>query len=108
MSTTLEMLGLAIEKNPVDFAAAADQLLRAKAVDALEARKIELAQSIYGMAEDEVEDDDTVDMEFDSSEDETDDADDAEDLDIDLEDFDLEDLDLDIDLEDINDDGQDA
>jgi hypothetical protein len=108
MSTTLEMLGLAIDKNPVDFAAVADQLLRAKSVDALEARKIELAQSIYGMAEDEVEDDDAVDTEFDSPEDESDETDDAEDLDIDLEDFDLEDLDLDIDLEDIDDDGQDA
>jgi len=86
MPDTTDLLGLAIDKNPVDFASAFDTILRDKAITALENKKIELAQSIYGDPEDT---DDTVDI------DDVDfDDDDLDDLDLDLDDLDLDDLDL--------------
>ncbi|NDB84127.1 MAG: hypothetical protein EB127_15625 [Alphaproteobacteria bacterium] len=86
MPDTTDLLGLAIDKNPVDFASAFDAILRDKAITALENKKIELAQSIYGDPEDT---DDTVDI------DDVDfDDDDLDDLDLDLDDLDLDDLDL--------------
>lgn len=88
MPDTTDLLGLAIDKNPVDFADAFDAILRDKAMEALENKKIELAQSIYGDAEDT----DTDDVDF-----ETDFDDDLEDLDLDLDDLDLDGLDLDSD-----------
>jgi ribonuclease E len=104
MPTTTDLIGLAIDKNPVEFASAFDDILRQKQESALEAHKIELAKTIYG---DEPEDEDEVDFGDDSNEsdDDTGDDDDLE-LDIDLDDLDLDDLDLD--LEDITDDNEDA
>jgi len=94
MPTTNDLIGLAIDKNPVDFADAFNNLMMQKAVDAVELRSIELAQSVYGSEagpeEDEFEDFDTTEG-------------DDEDVDMDVE-FD-DDLDLDdLDLEDFTDD----
>lgn len=92
MPDTTDLLGLAIDKNPVDFADAFNAIIRDKAITALENKKIELARGIYGEPEDsddiDFDDDDIDDVEFD---------DDSEDLDLDLDDLDLDDLDLDLD-----------
>ena len=100
MPTTTDLLGLAIDKNPVDFADQFNQIMMQKAADAIENKRVELAQSLY--ADDNNEEDfgdDYIDAEMD---------DDFEDDDMDL---DLDDLDLDlddIDLEGIIDDSEDA
>ncbi len=104
MPTTTDLIGLAIEKNPVEFASAIDDILRQKQEAALEATKIELAKSVYGN-EDPIEDEDEIDFD---SDDTADDITYDDDLDIDLEDLDLDELDLDLDLEDIGDDNEDA
>lgn len=101
MPTTTDLLGLAIDKNPVDFADQFNQIMMAKAADAVEAKRIELAQSLYGDQASE-EDFDDVDLAADMDDD---DFADDDDLDLDLDDLDL-DLD-DLDLEGIIDD-QDA
>ena len=101
MPTTTDLIGLAIDKNPVDFAAAFDDIVREKASAALEAHKIELAQSVYGS--NEVESDDEDDVDFDDIDLEDDSDEDIEDLDLDLDDLDLDDLDLDLDLGDTED-----
>ena len=81
MPDTTDLIGLAIDKNPVDFADTLDTLLRQKAVDALADKKVEIAQSIY----DETPEEDTND-----------------DDDIDISDLDLDDIDLDLDDLDLN------
>jgi len=101
-----DLIGLALDKNPVDFTAAVDEILRSKAMDALEAKKIELAQSIYGTPEDDDTFEDEVQAYDDEDEnfdiDDIDDLDDEEiDFDIDLDDIDLDDLE-DIDTDDDN------
>jgi hypothetical protein len=107
MADTTDLLGLAIEKNPVDFADTLNQMLQQKAQSAVEAHRVTLAQSIYG-EEDTTDDvEDAEEDEFEFSEDELDDLGDEEDLDLDLEDLDLDDLDLDDDYED-NTDAEDA
>lgn len=106
MADTTDLLGFAIEKNPVDFADTLNQMLQQKAQDAIEAHRVTIAQSIHG-GEDAPEDD-ISDDEFDFSEDELDDLGDEDDIDLDLEDLDLEDLDLDDDNEDFTDDQEDA
>lgn len=83
MTDTTNLIGLAINKNPVDFADTLDTLLRQKAVDVIANKKIELAQGIYdeGQPEDtDVDDDSDVDI---------DDLD-LDDIDLDLDDLDLE------------------
>lgn len=109
MTDVADLIGFAIDKNPVDFASSFEQIVREKAVAAIENKKIELAQSLYGGEETdfEDEDDDIEDIDDDADEDD-DDSDDLEidDDDLDLDDLDLDDLDLD-DLEDASDD-QDA
>jgi hypothetical protein len=109
MPTTTDLIGLAIDKNPVDFASTFAEIIQQKQADALEAKKIELAQSVYGSPEDTDSDDD---VDFDEDDFDTEDGDydaDDEDLeDLDLDDLDLDLDDLDLDLEDITDDGQDA
>lgn len=106
MPTTTDLIGLAIDQKPVDFAAAFDEILQQKAADALEAHKVELANSIYGGPETSDDDDIGDEDDFDFSEDEFDDDEDAgdDDLDLDLDDLDLDLDDLDLDLEDITDD----
>jgi hypothetical protein len=88
MPTTTDLLGLAIDKSPVDFADQFNQIMMAKAADAVEAKRIELAQGLYG---DEVEDEDFDEADMaDDMDDDIDDDIDLEDLDIDLDDLDLE------------------
>lgn len=105
MPTTTDLIGLALDKNPVEFATAFDDLLRQKQEAALEARKEEIAKGLYG---DAVEDEDDFDLsdDVDFEADETDEGDD--DLDIDLDDLELDLDELDLDLEDITNDDQDA
>jgi len=111
MPTTTDLIGLAIDKNPVDFASTFAEIVQQKQEEALAAKKIELAQSVYGSQEDTDADDD---FDFDEDDFDTEDGDYEDDAgDEDLEDLDLDDLDLDLDdldldLEDITDDGQDA
>lgn len=90
MPTTTDLLGLAIDKNPVDFADTFNQIMMQKAHDAIESKRIEVAQNVYGEEPDL--DDDAVD--FDDDDINLDDEDeldlDLDDLDIDLDDLDLE------------------
>ena len=64
MPTTTDLLGLAIDKNPVDFADTFNQIMMQKAHDALENKRVELAQSIYGEQDSDL-DDDAVDFDDD-------------------------------------------
>jgi ribonuclease E len=98
MADTTDLLGFAIEKNPVDFADTLNQMLQQKAHDAIEAHRVTIAQAIHGG--EDTPDDDIGDDEFDFSDDELEDLGDDEDLDLDLEDLDLDDLDLDYENED--------
>jgi hypothetical protein len=104
MPTTADLIGLAIDKNPVDFASTFDEIIRQKQEAALEAKKIEMAQNIYGEPEDDLDDDD---FDFESDDEDFDDGD-VDDEDLDLDDLDLDLDDLDLDLEDIADDNEDA
>lgn len=102
MPETTDLLGFAIDKNPVDFADAFNQLVQQKSMAALENKRIELAQSIYGSPEDEDVGED--EFEFDEDDVEDVDADEEEFADDDLEDIDFDDLDLDdIDLDNLDD-----
>lgn len=103
MPTTTDLIGLAIDKNPVDFADTFNQIIMQKATDALEARKVEMANAVYG-AEETAED---PEDDFEDYEEIEDDSEDQEDFDDD-DDLDIEDLDLDdLDLEDTADDQED-
>jgi hypothetical protein len=96
MPDTTDLLGLAIDKNPVDFADMFNQIVRQKAVDALENKRIELAQSIYTGPEDDVDfDEDDFDG-FDDDDDDDDDEDSEDLVDLDSLDIDLEDLELEL------------
>lgn len=100
MPDVTDLLGFAIDKNPTEFASAVDDILRSKAAVALENKKTELAQSVYGSDDDS----DEVDFESDDEDFDLDDDFDDEDLDIDLDDLDLDDLDLDdLDGDDLDD-----
>lgn len=105
MPTTADLIGLAIDKNPVDFASTFDEIIKQKQEAALEAKKIEMAQNIYGEPEDDLDEDD---FDFESDDEDFDDAGDDVDDDLDLDDLDLDLDDLDLDLEDIADDNEDA
>ena len=100
MPTTTDLLGLAIDKNPVDFADRFNQIMMQKAADAIDNKRVELAQSMYA---DDNNEEDFGDDELDA---EMDDDFEDDDMDLDLDDLDL-DLD-DIDLEGIIDDSEDA
>ena len=107
MADTTDLLGFAVEKNPVDFADAFNQLMQQKAQDAVENHRVTLAQAIYGEFEEPEDAEDDVDVDdddddFDYSDDELDDELDDDLDDLDLDDLDLDDLDLD-DNEDITD-----
>lgn len=90
MPTPADLLALALDKNPVDFASTFDEIIREKTVDAIAAKKLEIAQSIYGDDSSDVDDED-VDVDDESIDD---------DLGIDLDDIDLDLDDLDLELED--------
>jgi len=91
MPTTNDLIGLAIDKNPVDFADTFNNLMMQKAVDAVELRSIELAQSVYGSEagpeEDEFEDYETAEGDDDGADLEVEFDDDLDLDDLDLEDF---------------------
>lgn len=110
MPEVADLIALAVDKNPVDFADTFNDIIRDKAMTALENKRIEIAQSIYGDPEDSTvddNDDDVGDDEFDSDEELDADVDD-EDIDWDdedLDDLDIDDIDLDdLDLDDLEDD----
>lgn len=100
MTDVTDLLGFAIDKNPTDFASKFDELVREKAAIALENKKNEMAQSIYGASEDE----DLDEVDLDAEDSDTDDDFEDDDFDIDLDDLDLDDLDLDdLDGDDLDD-----
>lgn len=81
MPNTIDLIGQALEKNPVDFADTFSQLISQKAADAVAEKKVELAQSIYGDPETDTADDDSDDIDFDIDFDDLDDLDYGEDSD---------------------------
>ena len=87
MADTNDLLNYALDKNPVEFANTFDAILRQKAVQAIEDRRIEIAQSIYAPEEEQ-----QFEPEYTE--------DDLDELDVDVEDF--EDIDLD-DIDDLDD-----
>lgn len=103
MTDVADLIGFAIDKNPVDFAGAFETIVREKAAAAIENHKIELAQSLYGGEEPDVDDADDEDLDDFDADEEADDDIEIDDDDLDLDDLDLDDLDLD-DLEDTSDD----
>lgn len=103
MTDVADLLGFAIDKNPVDFADAFNQIVREKSMAAIENHKVELAQSLYGGDEPETDDVDDDDLDYDDEGDTDDDDVEIDDDDLDLDDLDLDDLDLE-DLEDASDD----
>ena len=80
MSDVNNLLNLAIDSNPVSFADQLNDILQAKAVEAIEAKRIEVAKAMYSGPND---DDDDLSLD-----------DDDDDNDLDLDDLDLDDLDL--------------
>jgi hypothetical protein len=101
-----DLLQFAIDKAPTDFADKFNELVSDRIASALEDKKIEFAQAIYGEPTEDTDeepldadsDEDDVGEDDDDVEDEDEDADeDDDDLDIDLDDLDidLDDLDLD-------------
>jgi hypothetical protein len=91
MPTTTELLGLAVDKNPVDFADTFNNIMMQKAAEAIDAKQVEMAQSLYGdqvePEEDEFEDFDVDDVDNEDASDE-----DFDDIDLDLDDLDIEDF----------------
>ena len=88
MSDVSDLLAHAVNKSPVEFTNAFNDLMQQKAQDAIAAHRVTLAQSIYNAADDTPDDEDDLD--------DTEDYSDDDDLDLDdLEDIDLDDLDLD-------------
>ena len=103
MPDVTDLIGLSIDKNPVEFASTFDDIIRQKAAVALENKKTELAKSIYGEENPDLDADDDDSVDVDTASDSEEDFDDIElddvDFDDDLEDLNLDDLDLDIDLD---------
>lgn len=90
-----DVVGFAASRQPADFQQAVNDVLQAKAVEAIESMKQGVAQSMFG-SDDE---DDDIDWDSDDEDIEVDEEDDDWDSD-----EDLDDLDLDIDLEGLEDD----
>lgn len=83
MPNVTDLLGLAIDSNPVDFADTLNGILQDKAMEAIANKRIEVAQGTYDGPDDEYDlplPEDDVDLDID---------------DLDLDDLGLEDLDLD-------------
>lgn len=74
MAEIADLINFALEKNPVEFAEAFNSIVQARAVDAIEARKIEMASSLYSEAdESEYEallNDDEVELDLEGEDDE--------------------------------------
>lgn len=90
MADVKDLLGLAIDSNPVDFTDTLNDILQDKALQAIEAKRVEVAQSMYDGPDESQEDEYDVPLPED-----------------DVDDLDLDDLDLDdLDLEDLDNDGE--
>ena len=94
MDEILNLMSAAIEKKPTEFQNQLEQILYNKATAAVEAKRVEIAQSLYGESTDEEEEDFEDLEEEDEDLEESLDEEDPEEEDLDL-DFDLDDLDLD-------------
>lgn len=81
-----DLVKYANENQPIDFATSLDKLLSQRAIDALAAKKQELAQSMFNGPTDETEDDEEYD------EDELQQA--LDDMNIDVEELDAEEIEL--------------
>jgi hypothetical protein len=81
-----DLVKYANENQPIDFAASLDKLLSQRAIDALAAKKQEVAQRMFNGPADESEDDEEYD------EDELQQA--LDDMDIDVEELDTEEIEL--------------
>lgn len=93
MADVKDLLGLAIDSNPVSFADMLNNILQDKAMEALSLRRVEVAQSMYDGPDETQEDEYDIPL---SDRDE-----------IDVDDLDLDDLNLDdLDLEDLDNDGE--
>ncbi len=103
MSDINDLVGFAINKNPVDFADAFNSIVQQKAAAALEAHRVEMAQSMYASAEENEDPDDVGEDEFEFTDDDFEDMDDVDLDDLDLDDLDLDLDDIDLDLEGITD-----
>ena len=94
-----DLLQFAIDKAPTDFADKFNELVSDRIASALEDKKIEFAQAIYGEPTDET---DEEPLDADSDEDEDDVGEDDDDVEDEDEDTDEDDDDLDIDLDDLD------
>jgi len=81
-----DLVKYANENQPIDFAASLDKLLSQRAIDALAAKKQEVAQRMFNGPADETEDDEEYD------EDELQQA--LDDMNIDVEELDAEEIEL--------------
>ena len=85
MSDVSDLLAHAVNKSPVEFTNAFNDLMQQKAQDAIAAHRVTLAQSIYNAADDTPDDEDDLDDTEDYSDDDDLDLDDLEDIDLDDE-----------------------
>jgi hypothetical protein len=90
MADVKDLLGLAIDSNPVSFADMLNGILQDKAMEAVSLKRVEVAQNMYDGPDESQED------EYDLP------IDDENEIDVDLDDLDLDDLDL----EDLDNDGE--
>jgi len=86
MADVKDLLGLAIDSNPVSFADMLNNILQDKAMEAVSSKRIEVAQSMYDGPDETQEDEYDVPLT---------DEDEINVDDLDLDDLDLEDLDND-------------
>jgi hypothetical protein len=100
MPSIEDLINSAMSQQPTKFASAFDDIMGAKAIDAIETMRSSIAQGIYS-EEDDIDPEDDIDDEFDDEDD--------DDFDDDIDDIDLDDEELDLDeLEGLEDDGEDA
>jgi hypothetical protein len=90
MADVKDLLGLAIDSNPVSFADMLNNILQDKAMEAVSLKRIEVAQSMYDGPDETQEDEYDVPL--------------ADEDEINVDDLDLDDLDL----EDLDNDGNDG
>lgn len=67
MADTFDLINHAIDANPVEFSKELDQILQQKALEAIDSKRIEIAQSVYAQNQPPEEDFDLDedDLEFD-------------------------------------------
>jgi hypothetical protein len=88
MPTPKDLLQSAISGDALGFASTLNDIMDERISNAIEERRIEIAQSIYGEPEDVLEDVEDEDISEDSEEE-------LDDIDLDLEDLDLDEEELD-------------